>query len=141
MVRLSELFMKYGTDKAVSGYAGVYEVLFHGMKPTSLLEVGIGSAESMTGVALENYQPGGSLRAWRDYFETARVFGMDTEPSTQFTEDRIETFLFDSSDGNNKFEHVAGWPGSFDVIIDDGSHNVFAKFLKLPVIFLQSDHT
>jgi hypothetical protein len=94
-------------------------------KPIDLLEVGIGTMipgapSSMVGYSLPGYAPGGSLRAWRDYFPQGEIIGVDIQQDTQFVEERIQTFLADSSSK----EQLDGVLGSrmFDVIIDDGLH-------------------
>lgn len=127
---LSDLFNKYGSDKARNGYAPLYRVLFEEMRSRYLnfLEIGIGTMipgarSSMVGYALPGYAPGGSLRAWRDYFENGYVYGVDIAPDTQFSEDRIQTFLCNSTDQteteawirDNRIPHM-------DIILDDGCH-------------------
>lgn len=126
---LGALFHKYGSDKDRNGYSPLYSILFTPQRhqPVRLLEVGIGTMipdvhSSMVGYALPHYRPGGSLRAWRDFFEKGSIFGMDVQKDTQITdEERISTFICDSTDANHvrstiPFEEV------FDIIIDDGSH-------------------
>jgi hypothetical protein len=75
----------------------------------------------MLGYALPGYRPGGSLRAWRDYFPRAQVLGMDVQPDTQFTEDRIRTCLCDSTNAEQVSEFFRAHDHlAFDLIIDDG---------------------
>lgn len=124
---LGALFRKYGSDKDINGYTPHYHSLFKHIRnnPVDLLEIGIGTMipgvpSSMSLFAQPGYAPGGSLRAWRDYFPNGNIIGIDVQPDTQFTEDRITTYLCDS-----RREEVI-WPllgeRRFDVIIDDGSH-------------------
>jgi hypothetical protein len=127
-MRLAELFKKYGTDKLTLGYAGFYEVLFAARRyeVTPLLEVGIGTmipgaCSSMVGFGAEHYAPGASLRAWRDYFPNAQIYGIDVQPDTQFSEARISTMLCDSTDIGAVAQVLDN--KSFNVIIDDGSHD------------------
>jgi 8-demethyl-8-alpha-L-rhamnosyltetracenomycin-C 2'-O-methyltransferase len=100
-----------------------------------MLEIGIGTMipgvhSSMVGYALDGYKPGGSLRAWRDYFPTAWIFGADVQSDTQFTgEDRIETLLMDSTN-LNECERVLSYH-VFNIIIDDGSHLDTSQLLTL----------
>lgn len=129
---LCDLFNKYGSDKDRNGYAQVYHTLFHKMRnePINMLEIGIGTMipgvhSSMQGYALAGYKPGGSLRAWRDYFVNGRIIGADVQPDTQFSdEERIETYLCNSTSKTeiaelfNKLGDI-----KFDIIIDDGSHH------------------
>ena len=74
----------------------------------------------MVGYSLPGYAPGGSLRAWRDYFPTGQIVGVDVQPDTQFTEDRITTHLADSSK-KEELDAVLK-DETFDIIIDDGLH-------------------
>ena len=124
---LVQLFTKYGTDKLINRYAPLYHAILHNRRDgiRSLLEVGIGTMlpgvhSSMVGYAQDGYAPGGSLRAWRDYLPNATITGIDVQPDTQVTEDRIETLLCDSTN-ESQARNVLG-ERRFDVIIDDGSH-------------------
>jgi hypothetical protein len=133
-VNLLDVFQKYGTDKGDLGYAPVYEALFaHRRKLIfDLLEIGIGTVvpgvpSSMAGIR-ENYTPGASLRAWRDYFPLCRVFGMDTQEDTMFQEPRITTILCDST--SSKVCRAIGH-NMFNLIIDDGLHTSTAQIATL----------
>jgi 8-demethyl-8-alpha-L-rhamnosyltetracenomycin-C 2'-O-methyltransferase len=127
---LSELFNLHGSDKDVGGYTPVYHTLLSARKnePLTILEIGIGTMlpdvhSSMLRWALPGYRPGGSLRAWRDYFPCAEVHGVDVQPDTQFSESRIMTHLCDSTDPAQVealFSRLNGLTP--DIIIDDGSH-------------------
>jgi hypothetical protein len=131
MVTLAKLFGKWGTDKAFGYYPGVYECLFRQRRGEirAILEIGIGTMlpgvhSSMVDYAGPGYRPGGSLRAWRDYFEQAIVCGLDVQPDTQFDgEARIVTRLCNSTDASDVRQLMRGdFPNQFDIIIDDGSH-------------------
>lgn len=123
---LEALFNKYGTDKGRNGYASVYTKVLapHRTTITRVLEIGIGTMipdahSSMVNYAAAHYKPGGSLRAWRDYFPNANITGLDVQPDTQFTDDRIGTLLGDSTDP----AVAQQFPDEFfDLIIDDGDH-------------------
>jgi hypothetical protein len=127
MADLGSLFNKYGSDKDRNGYTPIYHALWNSLrtKPMDLLEIGIGTMipgvqSSMVGYALPGYAPGGSLRAWRDYFALGNIAGCDVQPDTQFSEDRIVTYLADSSK-KQLLDDVLG-DRKFDIIIDDGLH-------------------
>lgn len=130
-MELDALFRKYGSDKDRNGYSPTYHALFKNIrdKEIDFMEIGIGTMipgvySSMVGYALPGYAPGGSLRAWRDFFHNGRIVGVDVQPDTQFTEDRIETFLcntMDSAAACRLFEELEG--REFDVILDDGAHH------------------
>ncbi|MGQ0732803.1 MAG: hypothetical protein ACT4QD_04005 [Acidobacteriota bacterium] len=127
---LAQLFNRHGSDKDLGGYTPVYHALLSSrqLEPLHILEIGIGTMvpdahSSMASYALEGYRPGGSLRAWRDYFPNASIHGIDVQPDTQFHEPRITTHLCDSTDARQVealFERLNGL--RFDIIIDDGSH-------------------
>ena len=128
---MDELFNYYGSDKTKNGYANVYHALFKNLKKKEInfLEIGIGTMmqnapSSMVGWALPGYKPGGSLRAWRDYFINGKIYGADIQLDTQFKEERIETFLCNSTI-KTEVEKTFGDNRTgmkFDIIIDDGSH-------------------
>jgi len=118
--------------------------LFHGWveKPVHVLEIGIGTMiegapSSMRHYGLPGYAPGGSLRAWRDYFPQGSVVGVDIQPDTQFDDEpRIRTELCDSRDVGE----VAALMGrlqetSFDLILDDGCHLGESQFKTLKNLF------
>ena len=99
-MELGDLFNLYGSDKERNGYVPLYQTLFRTKQENevSLLEVGIGTMiegahSSMVGYALPNYKPGGSLRAWRDYFPKGSIVGLDVQEDTQFQEEHITTYL------------------------------------------------
>ena len=125
-MRLIELFETEGTDKAQ--YAASYEVLLRARREQihNVLEIGIGTLQpdapaSMHEHGASNYRPGGSLRAWRDYFPHAQIVGLDIQPDTQFDDTRISTFICDSTDAAAS-KKLLETVGPFDLIIDDGSH-------------------
>lgn len=124
---MDHLIIHYGSDKFVNKYIPLYHSLFKHLRdqPINMLEVGIGTLIpdvqcSMVGFAQPGYKQGGSLRAWRDYFPKAYIYGVDIQHDTQFVEDRIKTFI---SDSTNRAE-LDTTLGSlmFDIIIDDGCH-------------------
>jgi hypothetical protein len=124
---LHEIFERHGTDKAGHGYAKIYEPLLEPRRETIrlVLEVGIGTMihnapSTMRGYVPDDYQPGASLRAWREYFPNAVIWGVDTQRDTQFREHRIVTCLADTTDENQVNAALSGVV--FDLIIDDGCH-------------------
>lgn len=131
-VSLKQIFDRWGTDKGHAQYPGVYECLFRNCREQvkAMLEIGIGTMlpgvhSSMHGYARPGYKPGGSLRAWRDFFVNATIYGLDVQPDTQLDDkDRIITRLCDSRNASAVRATMStdGWPREFDIIIDDGSH-------------------
>lgn len=126
---LAELFNKYGGDKDRNGYSHLYSILFDKMKNEQLnvLEIGIGTMQpnaisSMKHYMPDTYKPGASHRAWRDYFVNSSIYGMDIQPDTQFAEDRLKTFLVDSTNADAVKNVMQELNIKFDIIIDDGWH-------------------
>lgn len=145
-MEIDELFNKYGSDKTRNGYAPPYHALFKNLRdrPITFLEIGIGTMipgvhSSMANYALSGYAPGGSLRAWRDYFPNGDIHGVDIQPDTQFCDDRITTHLCNSADAAavEQLLESDNFPKQFDVVLDDGSHwdvnqlNTFKNLYKL----------
>lgn len=138
-MKLKDLFDAAGTDKAA--YAPIYEALLRSRRSRirDLLEIGIGTLIpeapfSMHGYGADHYRPGGSLRAWRDYFPAARIVGVDVQADTQFKDERISTYICDSTDAAAAGALVARL-GGFDVIIDDGSHDADDQLATLANFF------
>ncbi len=144
MNTIEELVKKYGTDKTLSGYTPTYESLFSPIKDkaTSILEIGLGTQDSSipssfvgNGNLFEHYKQGGSLRVWRDYFPNAEIYGVDIAEDCMFKEERITTFLFDSSNSNDCKQQLKNL--KFDIIIDDGNHDPKYQIKTLRNLFPQ----
>lgn len=128
----------YGSDKGTRSagphpyghpphtYADFYATLFEHCRYSvrKVFECGLGTTDptipSNMGVT---GRPGASLRAWRDYFPNAVIYGADIDVSTLFTEDRISTFQLDQTCPQSI---AALWQNpalsDFDLIVDDGLH-------------------
>lgn len=126
---LADLFNKYGSDKDRNGYSHLYSCLFDDMKDKNLniLEIGIGTmvekaCSSMKGYMPDTYKPGASLRAWNDYFKNSNIYGMDIQEDTQFKEDRIVTYICDSTSEESVNNVMNNLNIKFDIIVDDGWH-------------------
>jgi hypothetical protein len=131
---LTELFTKYGTDKVRNEYVEMYERILDPQRDTvmRICEIGIGTLlpeapSSMAGYCDSGYEPGGSLRAFRDYCPLGSVLGLDIQPDTQFVDERIETGICDSTDGLAVARYFARRQRMFDVVIDDGLHAPWAQ--------------
>ena len=144
----SELTKKYGSDKgspidndiSLSGwpthlYTDIYNMLFFGMKNsvTNVLEVGLGTNNDDVLSSMGfNGIPGASLRAFRDYFPNAMVYGADIDDRILFEEERIKTYQVDQTNPESigKMLWEAGVE-SFDIILDDGLHTAKAAITLL----------
>jgi hypothetical protein len=139
---LADLFNKYGSDKDRNGYSHLYSILFDGLKNEKLnvLEIGIGTmipnvSSSMKGYMPDTYLPGASLRAWNDYFINSAIYGVDIQPDTQINEDRITTYIADSTKTDSVNNLMNNLNIQFDIIIDDGCHWDEAQKLSLSNFF------
>jgi len=80
----------------------------------NVLEIGIGTPEAMPHV--KGYKAGASLRMWRDYFQDATIYGVDSNQSAVAEASdppRIVTKHVDDGYAYPKF----------DLVVDDGSHD------------------
>ena len=134
-MKLEELIDKYGSDKNTSKYTETYVHFFEPIKNdvSSILEIGLGtiipgaksSMHDWKTIHITDYKPGASLRVWQDYFPNANVYGGDIQEDTQFTDNRIKTFLFNSQSGvecNQSLKELV-----FDIVIDDGDHDAISQ--------------
>lgn len=151
---IKDFFIKYKSDKFENGYCNVYNDIFgpKQMMPVNLLEIGIGTLEPTHSNMLfwknrfPEYEPGASLRAFRDYFPNGTIYGVDIQEDCMIKDNRIQTFLIDSR--NRKMaSHYLGhmW---FDFIVDDGDHSFrtqietfenFFRFLTIGGVYILED--
>lgn len=103
MTVLHELGLKYGTDKATfHGFLDFYEQHLPGRGFTGrLLEIGV--------------MHGASLMMWRDYYPNAEIVAIDNERWPEV--EGVQIHRMDATD-----IRLLPQLGTFDVIIDDGSH-------------------
>ena len=156
---LAFLFDKYGSDKGTLGnpsvefswrshnYSDLYSEIFHDRREQVLrvFECGIGTnnesfKSNMTSIA----KPGGSLRAWRDYFPNAIIYGADIDSDILFIEDRIKTGYLDQLDSESIKEYFSSHTlDTFDIMIDDGLHTFEAaiNLLVNSIGYLRSEGT
>lgn len=104
---LDELGLKNQTDKSSSthDYLNTYEKYLEGwrFKKFTLLEIGVAG--------------GGSIKTWREYFITAKVYGIDINP------DCAGEGIFIGNATDPEFMlRVMNEIGNPDIIIDDGGH-------------------
>lgn len=114
MKTVCEILSQYPTDKNTTHHYGpVYESLLAPIRKESkvVIELGIDG--------------GGSLRAWRDYFDSATIYGIDIRKECLFCENRIVCIEADETEPANmtrKLLEFVPFCGA-DLIIDDGSHH------------------
>ena len=147
--KLTELMNLYGSDKGGSNnhhnYSEYYsEIFFNKRKEIkNFLEIGLGtnninlaSNMGVKGVPLA------SLRAWRDYFENANIYGADIDKDILVDENRIKTFFVDQTNPETielLFKNMG--VNSFDVILEDGLHEYSANicFFENSIKHLKDD--
>lgn len=115
MENLDLIFDKYDTDKNRNfhNYTRQYDKLFKDLrdKPIKYLEIGVFN--------------GGSIKAFRESFKNSTcILGLDIDNRSKLYED-VENNIFveigDATD-RNFIEQITKKYGSFDIILDDGSH-------------------
>ena len=131
---LSKLFIKHGSDKASRhDYYKVYGELLNNLNSvTKIFEIGLGTNNTdIVSTMGKNGTPGASLRAFRDLYSKAHIFGADFDRRILFQEDRIFTFFVDQTELSS-FNELGNQIGDdFDLMIDDGLHSPNANLHSL----------
>ena len=132
---LGALFEQYGSDKQTRhSYGSTYESLLGpASQARNILEVGIGSVNAY---AYAGLPPGGSLRAWREYYPKASVIGMDIDPESIAAVEQ-PAFVVDQTnqDSLDEVRLKLREFGQFDLIVDDGFHDPHANVRTLLTFF------
>lgn len=131
MDKLSLIAQKHDTDKGLNhhGYTPVYDKYFSQYvgKGITFLEIGIGGYEF-------NDRGGGSLNMWAEYFENAKIIGVDLYDKSEIKKDsRVEIHKFSQDDGMafyNLFQQ-----GIPDIVIDDASHRNDLTIQTFKIVF------
>lgn len=137
--KLQELFNKYGSDKARGhDYHLIYGQLLERDLVKKVLEIGIGSTNSNIPSNMGKLgRPGASLRAFKEFFPNAVIFGLDFDSQVLFQDERIKCFQVDQRNPQNMSNLESEVGGDFDLMIDDGLHSIVSSinslstFLKL----------
>uniref|UniRef100_A0A6C0BTC6 Methyltransferase domain-containing protein n=1 Tax=viral metagenome TaxID=1070528 RepID=A0A6C0BTC6_9ZZZZ len=115
MESIDECFLKYDTDKSsrFHNYSRQYEDLFLKFrdKPIKYLEIGVLN--------------GGSINAAREIFKNAEtILGLDINNECKKYENLTKNMYVEIGDATNKqfISNIINKYGTFDVILDDGSH-------------------
>ena len=157
---LCNLFYKYGADKCPAirhSYSPEYYTLLKEYKSqfTDILEIGVGNdcqlrySDKFAKIQISSdsidwvfeYIPGASLRAWRDFFTDANVYGIDIDKNVLFEEERIKCFYADQSkeeELENTIRDIEKYTNNknqkFDLIVDDGSHIISHMILSFKIL-------
>ena len=154
--KLTELMNFYGSDKGGMNnhhnYSEYYSELFFNERKNikNFLEIGLGTNDvNMLSNMGEKGIPLASLKAWRDYFENAIIYGADIDKKILKNHERIKTYFVDQTDPKTielLFKNIG--ISDFDVILDDGLHDYNAniclfensiKFLSNSGIYIIED--
>ena len=102
--KLKDLMDFYGSDKGGKNnhhnYTHFYSQIFYNKKEKikNFLEIGLGTNNVEVPSNMGNQgKPLASLRAWRDYFINANIYGADIDKGILKNEERITTFFVDQT--------------------------------------------
>ena len=124
---LDYLFKKYGSDNSYLGYTEYLEPYCKKLKFQNfdLLEIGIGGHN----VSL----PKVGLNAWEEYFEKAKIYGIDLNDKSNYENKRIKT-IKGSQSSNQVLNKIKKLTNNLKIVFDDGSHipdHQIFTFMKL----------
>ena len=133
--KLTDLMNFHGSDKGGKNndhnYSEYYsEIFFYKRKKIkNFLEIGLGTNNTNlpSNMGSEG-KPLASLRAWRDYFLNANIYGADIDKNILKDEERIKTFYVDQTNPETisaLFKQIG--LDKFDVILEDGLHEFNAN--------------
>ena len=150
---IKNYFTKYDSDKSkIHNYHLIYGSLFKKRnKIKKVLEIGLGTDnEKLISNMGRRGKPGASVKAFRDFFPKAKIYGADIDKEILFKDKRINTFYVDQTNLmslKNLYKKIGS---NFDLIIDDGLHASYAninviisslKFLKKKRFFNNRGHS
>lgn len=131
MNKLTELADLYLTDKGTKfdgchNFTSVYNQILEPIsnKAMNILEIGIFE--------------GASAKMWRDYFPNSIIYCCDIHTSyvkSLENEDRIVPFIMDQGSRNELTSKPKSLNMEFDIIIDDGSHQMNHQQLSFGILF------
>ena len=139
---IKSYFIKYDSDKSkIHNYHLIYGSLFKKRNEIKkVLEIGLGTDnEKLISNMGRLGKPGASVKAFRDFFPNARVYGADIDKEILFKDKRINTYYVDQTNLKSLKNLYKKIGSNFDLIIDDGLHASYAninviisslKFLK-----------
>ena len=146
---LTDLMNLYGSDKGGKNnhhnYSEYYsDIFFHKRKRIkNFLEIGLGTNNiNMASNMGADGTPLASLRAWKDFFVNANIYGADIDKDILKDEERIKTFFVDQTNPETiktLFENIG--VDEFDIILEDGLHEYNANicFFENSIKYLSSN--
>jgi hypothetical protein len=137
---LSQLLNNYGSDKSSKhGYDYWYAEFLDAISTSEclIIEFGIGTNDlSLPSNMGSNGRAGASLRAFRDYTIKPLLIGIDIDPNSLFSENRISTFLSDQRytiQLRTVMRQIAEQARPIKMVIVDGLHEPHADARTLMV--------
>lgn len=125
-MNLTDLADKYGSDKGSKKhrYTELYHMLFQPFidRPITFMEMGLligGPEHGITADRKTKDLP--SIRMWLEYFQKAKVIGLDISDFSWFSHDRF-SFLRCDMDTRPNIRTATKGLHDLDIIIDDASH-------------------
>ena len=146
---LTNLMNKYGSDKGGLNnhhnyslfYSEIFGIKRHSVK--NFLEIGLGTNNiNVPSNMGANGKPLASLRAWREYFPNAKIFGADIDKDILRDDERIQTSFVDQRDSETISKMFESFGiDQFDIIIEDGLHefNANISFFENSIKYLSND--
>ena len=129
--RLKACLDTNGSDKATNHQYYKFYSSILSKRTQAVFEIGLGTnntdVASNMGIA---GKPGASLRGFRDYLPSARIFGADIDERILFEEERIKTRHVDQLDHSSLIA-LKNWLPPLDLFIDDGLHSLTANLNSL----------
>ena len=129
-MNLYNLGKKWNCGKTYQGYLYKYDELFKDIRKdvTKFLEIGV--------------RFGDSMNMWKDYFPNAEIYGIDIHDCTKFDKfrlredrERINLHIGDQGKREEMQEFIEKYGSEFDIIIDDGGHDVDLQQISLGFFF------
>lgn len=129
---LAQLAVRHGSDKwNHHWYAEHYDRAFRHLKdaPVKMLEIGVGGYEFPN-------RGGNGLRMWAEYFcNKGVVYGLDLHNKSGVTVPANAIIMQGSQSDENVLKHLMEVSGGFDIVVDDGSHNVADQIFSFEYLF------
>jgi hypothetical protein len=135
--RVREIFNKWGTDKSTKHQ---YEVIYAELKKDlparpRILEIGCGSNNPNIRHAMSpKYLPLSSLFALQEIFDSHNIEGADIDESLK-NQTKFKISTIDQFNKDSLCETVSKSKVIYDLIIDDGVHDISANYLTLVQFF------
>ena len=133
ILRVKEIFNNWGSDKSSKHN---YEIIYAEFKKTintssRILEIGCGSNDPKIRHAMSpDYIPLSSLQSLREIYQTENIEGADIDVKLEINND-FKVHYLDQFRRETLEEISKSFKLGFDLIIDDGVHDISANYLTL----------